>query len=65
MPALPVAQPLATDGAYFVHLPSLPLSVKQTEALRVTILYSPQNFYVKIYFVIYYSFKINYRNNII
>ena len=33
LPALPVAQPVAVDGACFVHLPSLPLSVKQTDAI--------------------------------
>ena len=38
MHALPVAQPVAADGACFVHLPSLPLSVEQTEALKITLL---------------------------
>ena len=34
MQALPVVQPVATDGACSVHLPSLNLSVKQTGALK-------------------------------
>ena len=47
MPALPVAQPVATDGACLVHLPSLPLSVEQTAAQRITLLYNSQNIWLQ------------------
>ena len=44
MPALPVAQLVATDSACSVHLPSLPLSIKQTGALKIELLLESTKF---------------------
>ena len=64
MLALPVVQPVATDGACSVQVPSLPLSIKQTEkALRIKWLTSLQNFVSKMFCNLLLQLKLISNNN--